>query len=58
MDPVGDYGKAVKTVYEDFKELGMKDVSLKLYPNYRHEILNEVKKEQVYEDILGWLQKE
>lgn len=57
MDPVGDYGKTVKVVYEDFKELGMKDITIKLYPIYRHEILNEVENEKVYEDIFEWMIK-
>jgi alpha-beta hydrolase superfamily lysophospholipase len=33
------------------------DVSLKLYENARHEILNETNKDEVVEDILGWLNK-
>lgn len=55
-DPVGDYGKAVKDVYNSFISLGMNDVTLKLYPKNRHEILHEYEKDQVYSDILGWLE--
>ena len=33
----------------------MEDVTLKLYENDRHEILNETDKDVVYEDILNWL---
>jgi len=55
-DPVGNFGKDPKTVYEMFKNTGMKDVSLKLYPNDRHEILNELDKAQVYEDIYQYLE--
>lgn len=55
-DPVGDYGKGVATACKMYQDLGIKDVSLKLYPNDRHEILNETDKKQVMEDILGWLQ--
>lgn len=54
-DPVGDYGKGVKKVYDDFKQLGMEKVCLKLYPKDRHEILNEPDKEAVYEDIYPWM---
>ena len=35
----------------------MKDVEIKLYPDDRHEILNELDKDQVYQDILTWLDK-
>ena len=55
MDPVGDWGKGTKKVYERFIDTGMKDVKLKLYPNGRHEMLNEINKEEVYNDILEWI---
>lgn len=56
-DPVGNCGKAVENVYKRYQECGMKDVSIKLYENDRHEILNEDDREQVYQDILAWLEK-
>jgi len=34
----------------------VKDVTLTLYPGGRHEMLNEINKEQVYDDILKWIQ--
>lgn len=55
-DPVGNAGESVKKVYEQFKRLGMKDVTLKLYPQDRHEILNEVDREDVYWDIFHWME--
>lgn len=54
-DPVGNYGKAVKNVYEIYKEAGIKDISIKLYKNDRHELINETDKEDVYDDIRHWL---
>lgn len=54
-DPVGDYGKSVKQVYRSFKESGMEKVQIKLYPKDRHELLNEVDKEDVYGDIYRWI---
>ena len=56
-DPVGNCGKAVENVYQRYQKCGMKDVEIKLYENDRHEILNEDDKEQVYQDILSWLDK-
>lgn len=53
-DPVGAYGKGIRQVYNDLIESGQKDVTLKLYSEMRHEILNEFGKEQVYEDIAAW----
>ncbi|WP_317367883.1 alpha/beta fold hydrolase [uncultured Tyzzerella sp.] len=56
-DPVGDFGHKVLNVYEKFKALDMKNVDCKLYKGYRHEILNEMDKEIVYNDILKWLEE-
>ena len=56
-DPVGAYGEGVKRAFESLKEAGMKRVELKLWPQDRHEILNELDKEQVMEFIAGWIEK-
>ena len=53
-DPVGQYGSGVKQVYNDLKLAGKKDVTLRLYPGMRHEILNETDRFRVYEDIAAW----
>lgn len=54
-DPVGDYGKGVKRAYQSFVDIGMKNVKMKLYENDRHELLNEMDRGQVYEDIYLWI---
>lgn len=54
-DPVGNFGKAVYKIYKKYKKAGIKDVQLKLYKGDRHEILNELDREQVYKDIYVWL---
>ena len=54
-DPVGNYGEGPTKVAETYKKLGIKDVTLKLYPQMRHEVLNEIGHEAVDEDILNWL---
>ena len=54
-DPVGDYGGSVELVCRSFEEIGMENVQMKLYPKDRHEILNEVDKEDVYGDIYRWI---
>lgn len=56
-DPVGDCGKGVRKVYDALRAVNIKDVTLKLYPNDRHEILNETDKEMVYSDIHHWISK-
>ena len=54
-DPVGDYGKGVEKAYQAFCKAGLKDVTIRLYPDGRHEMLNEINKDRVYSDILAWL---
>ena len=54
-DPVGDSGKGVERAYKAFCNAGLHDGFLRLYPGGRHEMLNETNKEQVYQDILNWL---
>lgn len=56
-DPVGGYGKGVREVESRLKETGHTRVTLKLYAESRHEILNEVNRDDVMADILAWLQE-
>lgn len=56
-DPVGDYGKGVQKAYDAFCNAGMTDVTIKLYPMCRHEILNELNNGYIYEDILKWIEQ-
>lgn len=54
-DPVGNFGKGVRKIYEKYRAAGIRDVSLQLYTGDRHEILNESDREQVYDDLFEWL---
>jgi len=56
-DPVGEYGKSVRKLYKKYKSIGMRSVSVRLYAQNRHEILNELNREEVFVDILQWLEK-
>ena len=57
-DPVGNYGKGVEEVYRKLLAEGVTDVLRKLYPGMRHEILNEIGKKSVWQDILDFLQSQ
>lgn len=57
MDPVGNFGKGVRKVYETFKEAGIQDVSIRLYDDDRHEILNETDRLEVYNDLYKWIRE-
>lgn len=54
-DPVGNYGKGVKKAYDMFVKAGVEDVSLTLYRDARHEILNDDCAPQVMQDILEFI---
>ena len=54
-DPVGRMGEGVKKVAEQFQKAGMKDVTVKLYPGARHELFNEINRDEVTFDLAEWL---
>jgi len=54
-DPVGNFGKGVTRVAKEFAECGVKDIRTVLYPEARHEVLNEINRSEVYQDIYEWL---
>ncbi|MCQ2550974.1 MAG: lysophospholipase [Clostridia bacterium] len=58
-DPVGEYGKGVEAVYQMLVDAGVKDVTLKLYEDARHEVHNELieVRKKFYQDLLGWIEK-
>ena len=56
-DPVGSYGKGVHKCAEAFRKAGMTDVSVRVYPLCRHEILNEINKEEIFADVREWIEK-
>lgn len=56
QDPVGAMGRGVRRTVQAFKKAGMQQVTCRLYPNGRHEMLNEINKVEVYEDVLGWIE--
>jgi len=57
QDPVGAYGKQVDEVEEKYRAAGVHDVTKLIYPNDRHEVLNEADRLEVYGDILNWLDR-
>lgn len=58
MDPVADYGKGPVEVSNKMKKAGVKNVTVKIFPEGRHEMLNEINKQEVYQLVFDWLNKE
>ena len=54
-DPVGSYGKGVRKAAEAFRTVGMTDVAEKIYPLCRHEVLNEINREEIWQDTAQWM---
>ncbi|HEX7063534.1 MAG TPA: alpha/beta hydrolase [Bacillales bacterium] len=54
-DPVGNYTKGVLKVVRHFRKAGIRDIDVKFYKEGRHELLNELNKEEVHQDIVRWL---
>lgn len=57
-DPVGNSGQGVQKVYDMFVLAGMDNMDITFYEGARHEILNETNRQEVYDDLYNWLNKE
>jgi alpha-beta hydrolase superfamily lysophospholipase len=55
MDPVSGMGKGAEVLFKNYQELGIKDVTFKVYPSGRHELFNEINREEVIQDVIAWL---
>ena len=55
-DPVGGCGKGVRTVEGFFRRAGCRDLTVKLYPGARHELLHETNRAEVFSVLLAWLE--
>lgn len=56
LDPVGGMGKGVKKVYSLYKQVGIEDITLKLYEGGRHEMHNEFNKAKVMQNTADWIE--
>jgi len=55
-DPVGKFGTDIRKLEDEYRQLGMKNVTVKLYEGDRHEILNEDNRAEVRRDIIDWIE--
>jgi len=55
MDPVGNKGKAVKQVHDMYQKAGINDLTCRLYDGGRHEMLNETNRQEVFDDVIKWM---
>ncbi len=53
--PIGNKTKTVMALIKRYKEYGIKDVTYKFYEDARHEIFNEINRDEVFKDLINWL---
>lgn len=56
-DPVGSFGVGVRKAAKMAKDAGSIDVTCTIYGDMRHEILNELDRQGVYDDVLAWIER-
>lgn len=56
-DPVGGYGKGVRSAYDSLKKAGVEDITLKLFEEGRHELLNETNREEIMQYFWNWIEE-
>lgn len=56
QDPVGHKGRGVVRLAQAYQTVvGSRDVTLRLYPEARHDVLHETNRDEVMIDLLGWI---
>ncbi|MDR3335436.1 MAG: lysophospholipase [Treponema sp.] len=56
-DPVGDMGASPTALVNAYRSIGIRDLEFVLYPDARHETLNETNREEVTENLLDWISR-
>ena len=56
-DPVGGYGKGVRSAYDSLKKAGVENITLKLFEGGRHELLNETNREEIMQYLWAWIEE-
>ena len=54
-DPLAGGGQLVELLGRRHRQAGLADVTVRVYPAARHEIVNETNRDEVTADVLGWL---
>jgi len=56
-DPLSNYGSQIHTLVKKMRKIGYDQIGMKIYPEARHEVLNELNRKNVYKDILNFIEK-
>jgi alpha-beta hydrolase superfamily lysophospholipase len=56
-DPLAGGGSLITLVADRYREAGLTDVSVRLYPGARHEVFNETNRDEITADLIGWIER-
>jgi alpha-beta hydrolase superfamily lysophospholipase len=54
-DPLAGGGALIELVADRYRQAGVKDVTVALYPGARHEVFNETNRDDITADLVAWL---
>ena len=54
-DPLSGDGQLVQLLGQRYRDAGLGDVTVQVYPDARHEIFNETNRDAITADVVGWL---
>ena len=57
MDPVNDGLASSDAVVERYRQAGLTDLTYKVWPGARHEVFNEINRDEVFADLLAWIDR-
>jgi alpha-beta hydrolase superfamily lysophospholipase len=56
-DPFGENGEGVERLFRIYRIHGIADATCKIYKDGRHEMLREINRKEVFQDIIAWLEQ-
>jgi alpha-beta hydrolase superfamily lysophospholipase len=57
QDPINEHLALLKPLVDRYREAGIDDLTVKVYPGGRHEMLNEINRDEVVADLIAWLKR-
>jgi alpha-beta hydrolase superfamily lysophospholipase len=57
MDPVSQNAASVRELEQRWRDYGVADLTALYYPEARHELLNEINRDEVQADLLAWMER-
>ncbi len=56
-DPLAGGGALIELVADRYRQGGVHDVTVVLYPGARHEVFNETNRDEITADLVTWLDR-